>query len=66
MVDLSAWKQDGKKKNDNKNMKETKSALNLILESIVRILLERKCLYYLDCELQSKLWIVIVFWKVIT
>lgn len=61
MVDLSVWKQNGKKKNNNKNMKEIKLVLNLIFELIVRILLERKCLYYLDCEFQSKLWIVIVF-----
>lgn len=53
-------KQDRKKQNHSKNMEETESALNLVLERTVRRLLEGKSLYYLDCGLQRKLFFIIV------
>lgn len=46
-------------------MKETESALNLILELTVRRSWERESLHCLGCELQSKLFIIIVYYHVI-
>lgn len=50
MANLNAWmegqKQDRKKQNNSKNMKETKSALKLILDWTVRRLLKEKLILF--------------------